>query len=174
MPSIASRIHSTHSLSQLRQWHLHPSSLGLKTWCHLRFLYFSHLSYITSGNPVSSTFKAYPLCKSKSHYFLPPVRSHQQSQLDYSSGLLPGLPDTTHVLLQSILDAAAKGILPEGISVHSIPLLQSLKWLPLHSKKKKKTKNKQTNKSQSSHHGLQAMLDLPHPHHLSDLQPFLK
>ena len=32
MPSVASQIHSTHSLSQLRQWHLHPSSLGLKTW----------------------------------------------------------------------------------------------------------------------------------------------
>lgn len=133
----ASQIHSTHSLSQLRQWHLHPSSLGLKTWCHLRFLYFSHLSYNTSGNPVSSTFKAYPPCKDKSHYFLPPVRNHQHSQLGYSSGLLPGLPDTTHVLLQSVLNAAAKGILPGGISVHSIPLLQSLKWLPLHSKKKK-------------------------------------
>ena len=142
MPSVASQIHSTHSLSQLRQWHLHPSSLGLKTWCHLRFLYFSHLSYNTSGNPVSSTFKVHPPCKNKSHYFLPPVRNHQQSQLGYSSGLLPGLPDTTHVLLQSVLNAAAKGILPGGISVHSIPLLQSLKWLPLHSKKKKKKKAK--------------------------------
>lgn len=165
MPSVASWIHSTHILSQLRQWHLFPSSLDLKTWCHLRFLYFFHLSYNTSGNPASYTFKAYPPGKNKSHYFLPPVRSHQHSQLDYCSGLLPGLPDTTHVLLQSVLNAAAKEILPEGISVHSTPLLQSLKWLPLHSKKKK---------SQSSHHGLQAMLDLPHPHHLSDLQPFLK
>lgn len=128
---------STHSLSQLRQWHLHPSSLGLKTWCHLRFLYFSHLSYNTSGNPVSSTFKAYPPCKDKSHYFLPPVRNHQHSNWVIAVASCLAFR-STHVLLQSVLNAAAKGILPGGISVHSIPLLQSLKWLPLLKKKKPK------------------------------------